>query len=94
VEHLPESFNEPVVVDVPTLVFAGTLDPITPYLDSKAQAEAMPDARYVEVPTGGHVVAAFDDCTKRARADFWSDPSSTDLPACVADLVPRPFAVS
>ena len=44
VEHVPASFNEQVVVDVPTLVFAGTLDPITPYLESKAQAEAMPDA--------------------------------------------------
>ena len=93
VEHLPASFNEQVVVDVPTLVFAGTLDPITPYLDSKAQAEAMPDARYVEVPTGGHTVAAFDDCTQQARADFWTDPSS-DLPACVDELAPRPFVVS
>jgi len=93
VEHLPESFNEQVVVDVPTLVFAGTLDPITPYLDSKAQAEAMPDARYVEVPNGGHSVATFDDCTKQARAGFWTDPSS-DLPTCVSELAPRPFAIS
>jgi pimeloyl-ACP methyl ester carboxylesterase len=93
VEPVPESFNEPVVADVPTLVFAGTLDPITPYLDSKAQADAMPDARYVEVPNGGHSVATFDECTKQARADFWTDPSS-DLPACVAALAPRPFAVS
>jgi pimeloyl-ACP methyl ester carboxylesterase len=94
VEHLDESFNEQVVVDVPTLVFAGTLDPITSYLHSRAQADAMPDARYVEVPTGGHVVGSFDDCTVEARADFWTDPSSSDLPACVADLAARPFAVS
>jgi len=93
VEPVPESFNEQVVVDVPVLVFAGTLDPITPYLDSKGQAEAMPDARYVEVPTGGHTVSAFDDCTLQARAEFWTDPSS-DLPACVGDLAPRPFVVS
>jgi pimeloyl-ACP methyl ester carboxylesterase len=93
VEHAPESFNEQVVVDVPTLVFAGTLDPITPYTESKAQAEAMPDARYVQVPNGGHTVSSFDDCTKQARNDFWADPSS-DPPACVADLAPLPFAVS
>ena len=93
VEQEPASFNEQVVVDVPTLVFAGTLDPITPYLDSKGQAEAMPDARYVEVPNGGHTVAPFDDCTQQARADFWTDPSS-ELPACVADLAARPFSIS
>ncbi|MFL6203792.1 MAG: alpha/beta fold hydrolase [Acidimicrobiales bacterium] len=93
VEHAPESFNQQVVVDVPTLVFAGTLDPITPYTDSKGQAEAMPDARYVEVPRGGHTVSEFDDCTKQARTSFWADPSA-DLPACVADLAPKPFTVS
>jgi pimeloyl-ACP methyl ester carboxylesterase len=93
VEQAPESFNEQVVVDVPTLVFAGSLDPITPVTDSRGQAEAMPDAEYAEVPTGGHVVAAFDDCTKQARAEFWTDPS-TALPSCVAELAPRAFAVS
>jgi pimeloyl-ACP methyl ester carboxylesterase len=93
VEHVPEAFNEQVVVDVPTLVFGGTLDPITPSRDSKAQAEAMPDARYVEVPNGGHSVATFDDCTKQARADFWTDPSS-EPPDCVSTLAARPFVVS
>ena len=53
----------------------------------------MPDARYVEVPNGGHSVATFDDCTKQARAEFWTDPSS-DLPGCVGELAPRPFTVS
>jgi pimeloyl-ACP methyl ester carboxylesterase len=82
-----------VVVDVPTLVFAGTLDPITPYLESKAQAEAMPDARFVEVPRGGHTVSDLDECTKQARDAFWTDPSA-ELPACVGDLAPQAFAVS
>lgn len=92
VERLPSSFTEPALPDVPTLVYGGTLDPITPVDDSRAQAEAMPDARYVEVPRGGHGVAGFDDCTREARAAFWTDPTS-DLPACVADIVGPPFSV-
>lgn len=91
VERLPETFNEPVTVDVPTLVMAGTLDPITPYDVSVAQAEAMPDARLVTVPRAGHGVGGTSDCTRQARAGFWQDPSAP-LPACVDDLEPPPFA--
>ncbi|MCU1369250.1 MAG: hypothetical protein JWO77_444 [Ilumatobacteraceae bacterium] len=85
------AFNEPVTVDVPTLVFAGTLDPITPYAESKAQAERMPDARLVTVPGGGHGDQNFDDCTRSAATAFWADPAA-DLPACVDDLVIPPFS--
>ncbi|MCB0976079.1 MAG: alpha/beta fold hydrolase [Acidimicrobiales bacterium] len=85
VAPLPPSFNEPAVPDVPTIIFAGTLDPVTPYTDSKEQAEAMPNAKFVLAPRGGHGDAGFDDCTRKAFMDFLADPSA-DLPACVKDL--------
>ncbi len=91
VEHVPESFNETVTADVPTLVFGGTLDPITPYAVSVAQAEAMPDARFVGVPGAGHGVAGTSDCTREARGGFWRDPAAP-LPACIDDLTLPPFA--
>lgn len=90
VESVPESFNEPVEVDVPTLVFAGTLDPITPYEVSLAQAERMPNARFVGVPRAGHGAAGFSPCTLSAMNGFFSDPAA-ELPACVADIEPIPF---
>lgn len=85
VEFLPETFNQQVTVDVPTLVFGGTLDPITPYDDSVAQAEAMPDAQMVTVPNAGHGVGGFDDCTQEARTGFFADPAAA-LPDCVATI--------
>jgi pimeloyl-ACP methyl ester carboxylesterase len=78
--------------DVPTLVFGGTLDPVTPYDGSRAQAEAMPDARLVTVPRGGHGAVSFDDCTVSALTTFWSDPAA-DLPTCVEAIEPLPFSV-
>jgi pimeloyl-ACP methyl ester carboxylesterase len=84
-------FNTPVAVDVPTLVFAGTLDPITPYAESKAQADRMPDARLVTVPGGGHGDQYADECTERAATAFWEDPDA-DLPACVDQLSMPAFA--
>lgn len=91
VEHVPDAFNEPVTADVPTLVFGGTLDPITPYAESEAQADRMPDARFVSVPNGGHGVAKFNDCTQDARTGFWDDPAA-DLPACAASIEATPFS--
>lgn len=92
VEFVPEAFNEPVTVDVPTLVYGGTLDPITPFVDSEAQAEIMPDARFVAVPNAGHGAAATDECTRSARDGFWRDPTA-DLPSCLDELAAPPFVV-
>ncbi len=92
VERGPDAFSEQVTVDVPTLVYGGTLDPITPFADSEAQAEAMPDARFVAVPGAGHGAAATDECTRGARDAFWRDPAS-DLPACVEALEAPRFVV-
>lgn len=91
VEPVPEEFNEAALPDVPTLVFAGTLDPVTPYADSAGQAQALPDAQLVTVPRGGHGALSFNDCTVSAFSGFLTDPEA-DLPPCVADLAPLPFA--
>ncbi|MGI8755835.1 MAG: alpha/beta fold hydrolase [Acidimicrobiales bacterium] len=90
VPEVPAAFNQPVTANVATLVFGGTLDPITPYTESKAQADSMPNARFVSVPGGGHGDAAFDDCTKSARDGFWHDPKAK-LPACLDIGKVRPF---
>lgn len=90
VESVPRSFQDPVTVDVPTLVFAGTLDPITPHEDSQAQAARMPNARFVSAPRAGHGAAGFDACTYGAMQSFWEDPAAP-LPACLELLEPLPF---
>lgn len=90
VTPLPESFNEPALPEVPTIVFAGTLDPVTPFAESRAQAEAMADARFVAAPRGGHGVAGFDACTQEAYLGFLADPAS-ELPACVDAIDAPPF---
>jgi pimeloyl-ACP methyl ester carboxylesterase len=92
VTPLPASFNEPALPEVPTIVFGGTLDPVTPFTDSQEQAEAMADARFVRAPRGGHGVTGFDDCTRQAYLGFLDDPTS-DLPACTADIAVPPFTL-
>lgn len=91
VEPLAASFNRPVTVATPTLVFGGTLDPVTPYPDSQAQAARMPGARFVTVPRAGHGAASFNSCTRSAVTSFFHD-AAAPLPACLATLAPLPFS--
>jgi pimeloyl-ACP methyl ester carboxylesterase len=42
-------------VHVPTLVIHAPDDPLAPYEDAKRMAERIPDARFISVPSGGHV---------------------------------------
>jgi 3-oxoadipate enol-lactonase len=42
-------------IDVPTLVLCGQADQITPAAEMKTMAEAIPGAKYVEVPDAGHM---------------------------------------
>ena len=91
VAHVDAAFNEQVQPEVPTLVFGGTLDPVTPYADSLKQSKASATSRFVSVPRGGHGVARWDDCTTSALTGFLNDPTS-ELPACVASITPTPFS--
>lgn len=42
-------------MDVPTLVLCGQHDSISPPVQMRAMAEAMPDARFAEIPDAGHM---------------------------------------
>ena len=91
VPYVPAAFQQTVTADVPTLVVGGTLDPITPFAESKAQADRMPNAKFLVVPGAGHGDVATDDCTRSARDRFWDDPTAS-LPTCVASLEAPAFA--
>lgn len=89
----PAEENEPVTSDVPTLLMAGALDPITP---PGAIAEVAPGfGRAVSVifPFGGHAPAA-GACGAEVVLAFLTEPTSTPEVDCVgADppaFVPRP----
>jgi pimeloyl-ACP methyl ester carboxylesterase len=93
VEPVPAGFHEPVTADVPALLFAGTLDPITPHEDALIQAARLPGARLVSGPRAGHGALGFDACTFSAALAFWAEPEGP-LPACLDALAPLPFATN
>ncbi len=58
--HLPDSFLEPVISSVPTLIFSGERDPVTPPSKGAALAALWPNSVHVVIPHGGH--GTFSPC--------------------------------
>ncbi|MEX0666386.1 MAG: alpha/beta fold hydrolase [Acidimicrobiia bacterium] len=92
VEPLPDSFSRPVRSKIPTLVLAGSLDPITPAADSKRTAKLLKNAQYFEFAGFGHAVTKGTDCPRAIRQVFLDDPdvdlSVSPEAACAKDPAP------
>jgi len=74
--------TEPLVPKVPTLVFAGEFDPITPPAWGRQLAEEAAQGRYVEIVGGGHAGAGIDFCTTRLISQFLARPSQPLVNEC------------
>jgi pimeloyl-ACP methyl ester carboxylesterase len=78
--------NEPVHSDIPTLVFAGYFDPITPPEWGQRVAANLAHSFYLEFPTLGHAVSGGGDCPQGIAADFFVEPAITPDASCIATL--------
>lgn len=84
----PKVENEPVNSDVPTLVLAGSFDPITPPSYAKQVADHLSNSHFFEFPTEGHGEIAHA-CGAALASAFFNDPSRRPDGSCIDD-VPAP----
>lgn len=77
---LPESMQEPVRSDIPTLMTVGTLDPNTPPIFSESSAALLSNGYYFEIP-GGHAVSALS-CVQDMMVAFYADPFTRPTNNC------------
>nr|WP_156780924.1 alpha/beta hydrolase [Hyphomonas sp. Mor2] len=87
----PDPAVKPLETDIPILVAAGTVDPITPPYYSEAILPGLSNAQYVEFPYTGHG-ALFSD-HRGCGGDLWvafvTDPETPLDTSCLAS-VPAP----
>jgi pimeloyl-ACP methyl ester carboxylesterase len=86
VEPAPDGFNDPVRSDIRTLVLAGEFDPTTPPGWSKAAAEKLSNATYVEFPGLGHVTLYAHDCPVAIFSSFLDEPNRAVDTTCVDQM--------
>jgi len=87
----PEFF-EPTRSDIPTLLFSGTLDPVTPPAQGTLVAKTLSQSKHIVVSGMGHIVSPMP-CTRRIMGKFIATgtiAAATD--ACENDInLPRPL---
>ena len=94
VEQLPSSVDNSVTSDIPSMLFSGYYDPITPPEFADVAAQNLSRAyRFVD-PTGSHGVAFDNECTTDILSQFLENPDRTPDTSCRDDILPVAFVDS
>lgn len=80
-EEAPEA-NQPITGNIPTLIFAGEFDPITPPNWGKQVADRLEVSYFYIFPGQGHGVTGSSDCAKSIMQDFLDRPTSKPYDVC------------
>lgn len=79
--------NEPVVSDIPTLIFSGQFDPITPPAWGDQVAANLENSFVYTLPGIGHgATTSGEVCPVTVAHDFIENPFTTPDDDCIADL--------
>ncbi len=84
VPQLGAAADEPVKANVPTLIFSGDLDPITPPPNGSAAAENITPSYVYEFPAYGHGAMTNGDCPLEIIAAFVENPERAPNAQCIA----------
>jgi len=91
---LPAGYLEPVRSDVPVLLMAGTVDPVTPPATAELAATTLSRARVVPFPGTGHGTSNALDCEAQLARWFMDDPTPATLDvSCTEELQRPPFVL-
>jgi pimeloyl-ACP methyl ester carboxylesterase len=86
--------NQAVVSDIPTMIFDGQFDPITPPRYGQLAAEKLFRNYVFQFPTSGHGVTYQQyDCASSMIAAFLADPETRPNASCIAGIGPLEFAI-
>jgi pimeloyl-ACP methyl ester carboxylesterase len=85
--------NRPVRSSVPSLLIAGTYDPITPPQYAHQAAATLANSTVVEYPRGGHGPSIGSPCLTGMIGEFLNNPAARPNSACIAQEASQPFVV-
>jgi pimeloyl-ACP methyl ester carboxylesterase len=85
--------NQPVTSDIPTLIFSGEFDPITPPAWGQETGKTLSKSFFFQLPHAGHGASISQDCPRSMMLAFFDDPTKQPDSACIATkMANTPFA--
>ncbi|MGK9164718.1 alpha/beta hydrolase [Inquilinus limosus] len=85
---------QPVDSDIPALVLAGSLDPVTPPTWARSAAAHLPNGFLIERPDQGHGLIGSDPCAETLAGKFLDAPDRQPVDACQIEPDPLHFLVN
>jgi pimeloyl-ACP methyl ester carboxylesterase len=90
-QPLHQTDTEPVVSDLPTLVFSGLFDPVTPPVYGRMAASHLVNGFYLEFDGYGHDLVGNDPCANALYDKFLDDPTAPPRDSCLGNETPPDF---
>lgn len=87
---LPAGYLEPVRSDVPVLLMAGELDPVTPPATAHTAAATLSRSLVVPFPATAHGTSNAAACEQQLVRDFIGDPDPAELDTTCTQSLRRP----
>jgi len=81
----------PVVSGIPSLILAGSMDPITPPVNGQLVKKSLANSFLFEFPGRGHGLTRDTECAKSIAVHFLNDPHSAPESDCVGKLEANPI---
>ena len=90
---VPDGFFEPLTSDIPTLIFSGYFDPVTPPSMAKQVVQTLSNGSLVTIPGMSHAYdgLANPECFDRIVVDFFDNPSVKPNSDCTKQMVPGEY---
>lgn len=88
--ELPEGYLSPVSSDVPVLLMAGELDPVTPPATARQAAATLTRSRVVAFGNVSHGTSNAAECEAALVANFFTTPDPEGIDASCATSLVRP----
>lgn len=89
----PDPAVKTLETDIPILITAGSVDPITPPDYGRAILPTLPNAQFVEFPYTGHgaILSQHPGCGEAVWVQFVNDPNAPVDTSCVDQIAPISF---
>lgn len=82
-----DSAHQPVHSNVPTLLFSGEFDPITPPAWGAHAASTLANSYHYEFPGVGHGASSLSGCPRQMVAEFLNSPYTAPDDICIAEML-------
>jgi pimeloyl-ACP methyl ester carboxylesterase len=90
---VPDDYFQPLTSNIPTLVFSGYFDPVTPPSMAEQIIQTLPNSYLITIPGMSHTFdgLANPECFDRIVVDFFNDPSAMPSSKCINEMTPEEY---